>query len=322
MDDVQTLTVDLNQAPAAVEPSVAAPAVPGFTGERGNFTADMAALKAELEPSPVVPVVQTETIQPATTETATAPETVVPDKFKAADGSLDASKVEKSTVDAEAALAKYTALEKVLRQKMNDANRLSKQTITPDVAPSPAVANQGQLTAFETQVANDIFSQGGFTEQQAISLARVQVKMTEARYNAEASLTETLRAKLEDQERRSELEVIAKYDQSVLTPEGFEALSKIRESKPWINQSPKPWTEAYDYYLADQTKKQRQTGTVLPTPTGLTAKAPPTPVGPAPRAVVQTNALDMTSQASIDAHVKGLSHEAEAAFWKSKGLRF
>lgn len=324
--EVQSLTIDLGAPPAVVVAPPAAPAVPGFTGERGNFTADMAALAAELNPAPVVPAPQVEAKQPEITESATAP-AIVPDKFKAADGTLDASKVEKSLVSAEETLAKYQAIEAKMRQQMNAVSNLQKQAIAPNVAPVAPAPNQVPLTAFEIQVANDLINEAAaygyqMPQGQAIAQARVQVKMAEARHNAEASLTETLRVKLEDQDRRSELEAIAKYDQSVLTPEGFDALAKIRESKPWINQSPKPWTEAYDYYLAEQTKKQRQTGMVLPTPTGLTAKAPPTPVGPAPRAVVQPTGPDLTTQASIDAHVKSLSPDAEAAFWKSKGLRF
>ncbi len=326
MEEASTIVVDLNQAPQAVGVAVATPPVPGFTGERGNFAADMAALKAESEPTPAVEPAVMNPEPESQPNTATA-DVKVPDKFKAADGTMDAEKVAKSTVDAEAALAKYAAKEKELRQKMNEVNRLSQQNISPNVAPVVPAVNQVPLTAFEIQVANDLINEAAaygyqMPQGQAIAQARVQVKMAEARYASEQSLTETLRVKLEDQDRRSELEAIAKYDQSVLTPEGFDALAKIRESKPWINQSPKPWTEAYDYYLAEQTKKQRLTGTVLPTPTGLTAKAPPTPVGPAPRVVVQPTGPDLSTQEAIDAHVKGLTPEAEKAFWKSKGLRW
>ena len=158
---------------------------------------------------------------------------------------------------------------------------------------------------------------------QAIAQAKVQVKMAEARASHEQSMTEALRIKLEDQDRRAELTAIAKFDPSVLSPEGIEALSKIRDSKPWINQSPQPWTEAYDYYLAEQTKNARLKGTVLPTPTGLTAKSPPTPVGPAPRAVVKPKGPHQnSSKHEFTDHVKSMTREQEAAFWRSKGLKF
>lgn len=311
--------------------AVAEPKAQEFSGKPGDIMADLALLQKEQDgqtvpevQAEVEPQIEAQPAQPDTKGTATA---TVPDKFKAADGSLDTAKLEKSTVDAEAALAKYAAKEKELRQKMNEVNNLSRQTIQPNVAPVAPMANQVPLTAFEIQVANDLITEAAaygyqMPQGQAIAQARVQVKMAEARHSAEASLTENLRIKLEDQDRRTELNAIAQYDQSVLSPEGFEALSRIRESKPWINQSPTPWTEAYSYYLAEQTRKSRQQGTVLPTPTGLTAKAPPTPVSPAPIAVVQPKGPDLRSEEAISAHVRGLTPEAEKAFWKSQGLRF
>ena len=305
---------------------------PEFSGAPSDIMADLALLKAEQGGS-AVPEVQAEVppaieTQPAKPEIKATAAATVPEKFKAGDGSLDTAKLEKSTVDAEAALARYAAKEKELRQKMNEVNNLSRQTIHPNIAPVIPAVNAVPLTPFEIQVANDLINEAAaygyqMPQGQAIAQARVQVKMAEARHAAEASLTESLRVKLEDQDRRTELEAIAKYDQSVLSPEGFEALSKIRESKPWINQSPTPWTEAYSYYLAEQTRKARQQGTVLPTPTGLTAKAPPTPVSPAPRAVVQSQGPNLGSEEDIMAYVKSLNDpKKEAAFWKSKGLRF
>ncbi len=306
-----------------------APAVPEFTGKPGNLMNDLAALAAE-QAIPAVPVApQAEvTPQPEITEQSPAPATV-PEKFKAPDGSLDTAKLEKSTVNVEEALAKYLEKEKQLRQKMNEVNRLS--GMPAPVAPAPVVpaATQQPLTAFEIQVAQDLINEAALNgyqmpQGQAIAQARVLVKMTEAKAAHEQNLTESLRVKLEDQDRRRELEEIAKYDDRVLSPEGFDAMSKIRDSKPWINQSPTPWTEAYNYYLAEQAKSARLKGTVLPTPTGLTAKAPPTPVGPAPRAVVQPVGPDFNAMTpdQITAHVKNLSPEAEKALWASRGLRF
>ena len=316
----------VNSSGAVAEPKAE------FTGTPGNIMADLAALQQELAPAPA-PEVQAEVVTPIEVQPeqpeikGTAPATV-PEKFKAEDGSLDTAKLEKSTVDAETALAKYAAKEKELRQKMNEVNNLSRQTIPQNVAPVVPAVTASPLTQFEIMVANDLINEAAaygyqMPQGQAIAQARVQVKMAEARSRDEASITESLRIKLEDQDRRTELNAIAQYDQSVLSPEGFEALSRIRESKPWINQSPTPWTEAYNYYLAEQTRKSRQQGTVLPTPTGLTAKAPPTPVSPAPRAVVQSKGPNLESEADILAHVKGLNDpKKEAAFWASQGLRF
>ncbi len=310
-----------------VEMPVANAVVPEFSGKPNDLMADLNLLAKEqgIETAPP----KAEVTQPETTATAPVIAPEVPEKFKAPDGSLDAAKLEKSTVDADAAIAKYLAKEKELRQKMNEVNTLSKQTILPTVAPVAPAPNQVPLSQFEIDVANDLINQAAaygyqMPQGQAIAQARVQVRLAQANADYETKLTESLRIKLEDQDRRSELEAIAKYDASVLSPEGFEALAKIRDSKPWINQSPKPWTEAYDYLLAERTKAARQQGTVLPTPTGLTAKAPPTPVGPAPRAVVQPTGpnLEAMHPDQITAHVKNMTAEQEAAFWKSRGLRF
>ena len=309
---------------------------PGFSGAGKDIMADLALLQKEQDgtvetaapevQAEVAPPVEDQPAQPDIKATATATE--IPEKFRAKDGSLDEAKLGKSTVSAEEMLAKYDGIEKAMRQKKNQIDQLSRGQVPANVAPVAPTANQVPLTAFEIQVANDLITEAAaygyqMPQGQAIAQARVQVKMAEARHQAEASLTESLRVKLEDQDRRTELNAIAQYDQSVLSPEGFEALSRIRESKPWINQSPTPWTEAYNYYLAEQTRKSRQQGTVLPTPTGQTAKAPPAPVSPAPRAVVQSKGPNLASEADIMAHVKGLNDpKAEAAFWKSKGLKF
>lgn len=314
MDEVQTVTVDPGQPPAVVVAPPAAPVVPGFTGEPGNFTKDMAALAAEMNP-PVAPIVpapapQAEAAQPATTESATAPVTV-PEKFKAEDGSLDAAKLEKSTADAQAALTKYLAMEKELRKTMNGVNALK---TAPAVAPVETPAPQ---STFAAQLEADMAKYGA-----GEVLARL---FESAKETAKNEVLNDVRADREERleiKSRQELEQIAKFDKGVLTPEGLEALARIRAERPWMEKAGNPTSEAYKVYLAEQVLKARQTGTVLPTPTGLTAKAPPTPVSPAPRAVVQPTGPDLSTQASIDAYVKGLSPEAEAAFWKSKGLRF
>ena len=292
---------------------------------------DLAALQAEQTAAVAPAAPQAEVApQPETTGQAPAPATV-PDKFKAPDGGLDTAKLEKSTVNVNEALEKYLEKERQLRQKMNEVNQLSRQQqwIPPGVPPVAPAPNQPPLSAFEIEVANDLIREAAavghqMPQGQAIAQARVMVKMAEAKAAHETSLTETLRVKLEDQDRVKELEEIAKYDDRVLSPEGFDALSKIRDSKPWINKSPQPWTEAYNIYLAEQVKAARLKGTVLPTPTGLTAKAPPTPVSPAPRVVVQPTGPDINSmsQEQITAYAKTLTPAQEKAFWASRGLRF
>jgi hypothetical protein len=101
-----------------------------------DFAKDIAALQAEkgitptaveapktatVEPTTIVPVSTPTTVEATATPAITAqestptPQVEVPEKFKAPDGSLDTSKLEKSTVNAEQALAKYLEKEKELK---------------------------------------------------------------------------------------------------------------------------------------------------------------------------------------------------------------
>ena len=330
--EAQTVSVDLSAPPAPASNPVAP--VAAFTGAPGNFQADLAALAAAenppVAPAVVVPEATLEPEQPATTDTATAPVTV-PDKFKDAEGNLDAAKLDKSQAAAEekiAAINKYLETQKVMRQKEREAQAFKSQppAVPANIAPVVPQATQAPLTAFEIQVANDLINEAAaygyqMPQGQAIAQARVQVKMAEARHAAEASLTETLRAKLEDQERRTQLEEIGKYDQEVLTPAGLDRLAQIRAERPWLDGATNPTQAAYEVYLAEQVKKSRQTGQVLPTPKGLTAKAPPTPVSPAPRAVVQPKGPDMSSKESIDAHLATKDLKGQSEFFAKHGLK-
>ncbi len=309
MDQVETVVVDLAVAPAALTPVVPLTPVPGFTGEPGNFAKDMAALNAELNPTPVVEA-PIEPVQPEIT--AMAPVTV-PDKFKDADGNPDQAKIEKSTADAQAALAKYLTMEKELRRKMNEVGGLRNQApqiIAPNETPAAP-------STFAAQLEADMAKFGAGEVLARLFEAAKETAKREVLTDVQADREERLEIK-----SRRELDDIAKYDKGVLTPEGLTELARIRAERPWLEKSANPTSEAYDVYLANQIRKARQTGTVLPTPTGLTAKAPPTPVGPAPRVVVQPKGPDLTSKSAIDAHVAGLNAADEAKFWKSQGLRF
>ena len=302
-----------------------------FSGKPGDLMADLAALKAEQTPAPVVeaPVA---VVEPEVTkepeQSATTPATPVPAKFKDAEGKPDQAKIEKSLFNAEQALAKYAEIEKQMRQKQNEVAALKLGSPIP-VTPTPQAAPQNvQLTPFEIQVAQDLINEAAAAGQEmpqayAIAQARVTVKMMEAKHSAELSMTEGLRQKLEDQDRRKELEAIAQDDNTILSPEGIAALSKIRMEKPWVNQSSTPWAAAYDIYLADQIRQQRINGQVqTPTPTAKTAKAPPTPVNAAPRAVVKSQAPTLETKAQVDAYVSTLDPKKEAEFWASRGLKF
>lgn len=314
--------------PDGFAPTPQAAANDGF-GKPGNIMADLAALRAEQAPVPVVPAPVVEPVKAQEPEqSATTPATPVPDKFKNAEGGLDQAKLEKSTFNAEQALTKYQDIEKQMRQKQNEVAALKLGSPVP-VVPTPQAAPQNvQLSAFEIQVAQDLINAAAEAGQQmpqayAIAQARVTVKMMEAKHSAELSMTEGIRQKLEDQDRRRELEAIAQDDNTILSPEGVEALTKIRMENPWVNQSPTPWQAAHSIYLANQVRSQRLNGQVqTPTPTAKTAKAPPTPVNAAPRVVVRPNAPSLETKEQIDGHLATLNPAQEAAFWNSRGLKF
>ena len=313
--------------PEGFTPPAAAPAA--FTGQPGNLMSDLAALAAEQQPAPVTPPQEPpkEPEQPKTS--ATAPATPIPAKFQNPDGTVSQEKIEKSTLNAEQAYERYAEIERKLRQKQNEVSALQKGAPIP-VAPNPAPVSPAQvnLSPFEIQVAQDLINEAAalgyaMPQAQAIAQARVQVRLLEAKHNAEATRIEQIGHQLEDQERRRELEAIAKHDPWVISDEGFAALSKIRESRPHVNASKTPWLASYREFLADQVMQERLSGQVqTPTPMGKTVKAPPTPVNPAPRVVVQPTAPTLQTKEQVDAHVASLTPEQEKAFWASRGLKF
>lgn len=320
MNEAETVSLEIPTQPIPVPPP-ATPAPQEFSGKPGDLMADLALLQAQQNPQPTAS--ETPTVEPE--QPATAPATPVPEKFKAPDGSIDEAKVQKSTLAAEDALQKYLEKERQLRMKQNEVAALQRGQPVP--TPPAAVPANVQLSPLEIQVAQDMINEAAslghqLPQAQAIAQARVMVKMMEAKHTAELSMTEQLRQRIEDQDRRRELEAIAKYDPSVFSPEGIEALSKIRQENPWVNQAPNPWQVAHDLNVANQAKMQRLNGTVTPTPTGMTAKAPPTPVNPAPRAIVQPTGPDLSSKEKIDAHVASLDEKGMKEFYGKFGLKF
>lgn len=337
--EVTTLEVPVNAdgvATVSVPDGIAAAPAPSqsaFTGAPGNFLADLAAIAAEspaqtpVPVQPSVPPVQAQSAQEPG-QPATAPVTPVPEKFLNPDGTVSQEKIAKSTVNAEEAYQKYAEIERQLRQKQNTVAALRQGSPVP--AASPQVPVSMPMSSLEIQVAQDLINEAAaagyqMPQGQAIATAKVQVRLMEAKHSAEVSLTEGLRQKLDDQDRRRELETIKDQDPWVLSPEGIAALGKIRESYPHVNSSQTPWTAAYDQHLANQVKHQRLTGQVLiPTPAARTVQAPPVPVQAAPRVVVKSqepNFNGMTSD-QISAYAAGLGANGEAAFWAKRGFKF
>ena len=104
----------------------------------------------------------------------------------------------------------------------------------------------------------------------------------------------------------------------MLSGEGFETLARLRQDRPWINQSPMPWTEAYRQHLGDQEMKRRL-GASVSTPTPKPVTAPPPPVTAAPRAPAQP-ALNLNDPDAITRATAGMTPDQEDAFWASQGL--
>ena len=295
-------------------PQVVGAVVPEFSGNPGDLMADLALIareKGQVPPSQAE--VTTKTQQPPEI-TATAPVTV-PEKLQMEDGSLDTEKLAKVTVDAEAALSKYLEKEKELRRKMNEVNGLQKSVVPAQENPNPPAP----VSSFAATLEADIQRLGA-----GVVLEKLFNAAQETAYARALGDVQSIREESELSRSQRELEAIAKYDPQVLTPEGYEQLAKIREAKPWLNQSPKPWTEAYNLMLGDRLISERLKGTVQPNPTGQTAKAPPTPVSPAPRVVVKPAGPNLSTMNpdQITAYVKGLTPDQEKSFWASRGLRF
>lgn len=314
--------------------SPAAPVAPvaAFTGEPGNLMADLAALAAEKTAAVVAPpppfIEPTPVPKPETTIPAMAPATEVPAKFKNEDGTVSLEKIEKSTVNAEEAYKKYAEIERNLRQKQNEVAALNKTAPAPQ-SQVPPIAPNTPLSPLERDMAQAIFNDAQalgqpISEIAAIVQARSQIRIADIQYQASLGVTEQLRDRFEAQDRRTELEKIAEHDAWVISPEGVEALGKIRASYPHVNQSETPWTAAYDQHLANQVKQQRLAGQVTtPTPTAKTARPPATPVQAAPRVVVKPSEPNMSgwNSSQISAYVASLPAAEQDAFYAKRGIR-
>jgi len=317
--------------PAGMQTEVAADKTEAseFSGKPGDIMQDLAVLARERTIRNAPPAVVPEPVKAVEPEQpATAPVTPVPDKFKNPDGTVNEEKVAKSTHSAEEALQKYAEIERNLRQKQNEVAALRQPAQTQP--PANTIPVNVPLSPLAHAMAQDLINEAaaqGLTldPRLAVAQARVMEKGLDAKHSAELSVTQDIRQRLEDQERRRELEAIKDQDPWVISPEGIETLAKIRESRPHVNASKTPWTAAYREFLADQVMSQRLNGTVQnPTPKAVTAKAPPTPVNAAQRVVVKPTApaLESMNSDQINAYAASLGPKAEAEFWRSRGLHF
>lgn len=208
-------------------------------------------------------------------------EVEVPQKFQKPDGTPDEAKIEKSTQSLDQMIARYKEKEREFSKLQNKVNN----------APTTAVHQEQPrlpqpLTPLEVQMAQDIIAESKalgapIAEAHAIALARVQAKVAEARYQADLSVTEDLRRRVEETERTNELQSMLNENSDLLEPAMVDKLMQIRQDFPWVNSSPTPWRAAYMVLKGTESAQQVKTTT----PKGPTAKAPATPVGPVARVV-------------------------------------
>lgn len=291
----QTMVPEIQVSEPSTNPDAAALALTGNTMQdlqsvarelgvqvdaSGNVVESSEAQPAPVTPEPKAKALEQPQAAPKTDTTQEAtPE--APKKFLNPDGSVNEEKLSKSSAALDEQIAKYRAKEREFHQVQNKVNNQAQQQVPTAVPLSP----------LEIQMANDILaeaaSQGLQLDQRfAIAQARVMARGLEAKHAAELNATQDLRQRVEDNERRRELQGLIDDDPQLMSPEMIDTLWKIRQERPWINQSPTPWTDAYYHFRGTQGR----TGQVkTPNPTGTTAKAPPTPVGPVSRVQPSAN---------------------------------
>jgi len=258
----------------------------------------------------VVPVVPPIIIPPSTepavhvnqpTQPPAAVETV-PDKFKAPDGSLDHEKLLKS----------YKEAEKALKRAQNVPQNVPQQ-VQQQI---PVVATPEENT-FEAQVYQD-FVTSGLDQRAAAALVPTITKLfaaaSDAGYSRALSEVSHLKQAHEDTRMRDELGAIVKIDPSLMTPEGIQTLVEIRQSQPWLNQSPEPWKAAWQVKIANESLKRSANGTQVQTPTPKAITVPSAPVTAA--TIVAETPVVLNDPEAIRNHLRILTDAQKGEFFK------
>lgn len=304
-------------------------AAPAFSGQPGDFQKDMALLAKEqgmaqpmtLESSTATPE---QPAQPQATVTE-QPETGIPDKFKGPDGSVSVERIEKSTVNAQEAYERYRQAELALQAKRNEVNRqqyqqpqyqpqVNQPVYTPAVPNNPTVP-MSLAQQINAELAANQSNPGAVLEKLFHAAANMG-------YQQATAEIQNVRQETELVKRQRELEVIAQKDEWVLSPEGTEALSKIRAERPWVNNSPTPWTSAYKELIADRVLNGGSVQSVqqVKTPNPKVLTAPAAPVGSVDRTQRQPVRVDTADKQSLDSLFKAKTPQEEAAMFKQLGF--
>lgn len=233
--------------------------------------------KAQPVPAPVEaqqPNPQPQAAQPPATPVE------VPPKFQNADGTVNEEKLQKSTTSLEDRIAYFKQKEREYQQTQNRVNNPPPAPV--QAQPQAFVPPQG-LSPLEIQAAQDILADAQalgvkMTQAEAIVQARAQVRIAEARLNAEIQSTEDIRRELAESRMTQELSDLIKSDPSLLDQKVADAVLSIRQANPKMS-----YRDAFVHHLG-QLELQKRTGQVqTPNPTGTTVRQPPTPVGPVTR---------------------------------------
>lgn len=272
------------------------------TAEKGlsfapeNFAADMQMLATEqgktITPEGIVADTPTQTPAPAVQPEVLATETpavtpepakvevkpvVVPDKFKAPDGTLDMAKVEKSTMSADQALAKYLEKEKELKRKINEVKASENAYLNPANTPNP-ILSQSVLNAnvpFHQQLEQDVQAIGLgktleklFTASQESALEQARKEITPIKQGYDQSVT------------KNQIEAIGKSDPWVYTEDGVNTLNRILTEQPYLMNAEDPYKAAYIAYQGILGVNARIAGTntqvLTPNPTARASAPVPT----------------------------------------------
>ncbi len=285
-----------------------------------DFAEDMAKLQAAV----AHPTVKTEETAPAITPTQeTAPVTEqkpvtseVPEKFKTPDGKVDESKVEKSLINVEDAIAKYTAKQKELNRLINEtkakenAYLRSDVVTTPNNAPAtPAPADQ----SFEQMIEADLQKDGtGKTLSKLFNAAR------EAALEQLRSEISPLQATIHETQMRNQVEAIGKTDPWVYTPEGIDTLTKILNDKPFLTNSDNPYRDAYMYYQGARLTASRVDSQVsTPNPTARASAPVPTATAANP---TTAPVVRLDSREDIEKVLRKLTPKEQSDFFVKQGL--
>ncbi len=328
-DPVKTSTTEINADPMAFQQEIAKIAAEqGMKIENGQVV-PVSEPSAQVQ-TPVQEPTQTPqaVAQPLQTLQEAAPQPVqVPQKFQTSDGRPDVTKIEKSTVHAEAAYRKYAEIEAQLRQKQNEVNRLRTQPEQQQTAPfygqsqpqavQPQFIQPMSFNPLDPNAINNALAQSQNPGEvlRQINLMTFQAAKEQAKAELFPEI-QALRAQHEAKSRSDELQRIAEKDPWVFSDDGIKTLGDIRQNKPWLNQAPEPWLEAYRSYKAEQAVSPSQQ-VFTPTPTAQTPRAP----APAVQAQARTNpmmpplAAISQSRDATNQFLDQMSPQQQEAFW-------